>query len=152
MNRLYLLLVICVAILGGGCGPAAKDQLVGRWQGTIELSDEKMQEKLNESTNPLQQLAAQALINGLKKGSMDVEFKSDGTFSQSMKLGPFSKDADGTWRVSRKSGRKVIIEFSDSDGNKSESTLIFAGNDTFIIDVDGEASEYVKFRCRRVVK
>ena len=49
MNRLYLLLVICFAILGGGCGPAAKDQLVGRWQGAIELNDEKMQEKLSGS-------------------------------------------------------------------------------------------------------
>ncbi|MDP6447307.1 MAG: hypothetical protein QGG36_10095 [Pirellulaceae bacterium] len=152
LDRSSLLgLVILVAVLCSGCGPSAKDRLIGRWQGTIEVDDTKVQQKLDEAgNNPIKQAIAKKFIEAIKQGTMDFELKADGSFTSSVRLGPLTKDTYGNWKVLTDAGDRITVQLTDHNGQTNQPTLAFADDGAFAVEAEGEASEFAVFRCRRV--
>ena len=51
MKSVHITIVAVVfTALISGCAPSAKDKLVGKWQGTVEVDNTKLQQKLGSET------------------------------------------------------------------------------------------------------
>lgn len=143
--------IVTATLVLSGCAPSAKDKLIGKWQGTIEVDDAKLQQKLGAaSNNPIQKAITAKLIEAVKQGTMEFELKADDSFSSSVNLGLLSKDASGTWKVVNDNGNQITVTLTDQEGKVEQTTLTFSEDGSFEIVPDGEAGEVAIFRCRRV--
>lgn len=154
MKSVHLLpcsFAIVVTVFASGCTPSAKDKLVGKWQGTIEVDDTKLQQKLGATgNNPIQKAIAAKMIEAVKQGSMEFELKADDSFTSSVNLGILSKDTYGTWKVIDDSGNQITVALTDQEGKVEQPTLTFSEDGSFEIVPEGEAGDVAVFRCRRV--
>ncbi|HAY78383.1 MAG TPA: hypothetical protein DCY79_01105 [Planctomycetaceae bacterium] len=152
MKSVHVTIVAVVfTALISGCAPSAKDKLVGKWQGTVEVDNTKLQQKLGSAgSNPFKKALAAKMIEMVKQGTMEFDLKADDSFSSSLSMGLLSQDTHGTWKVVQDNGNQITLELTDHKNKIQQSTLTFADDGSFEIVPEGEAGEVAIFRCRRV--
>ncbi len=135
-----LLPVICLVALTSGCGSKAENRLIGKWEGTFQVDEKKIEAAIEKkSPNKMGAAIAKGMISAmmerLKAAKMIIEFSEDGTFHSSTEGMPGQgNEQDGTWRIVRQDGNKVALEIQIED-KKEQTTLVFNGNDEFSMDM-----------------
>jgi len=134
-----------------GCGPTAKDRLAGKWSGAVQFDDAAVQRKLDdEGSNPIKEVIVKKALDALESGTITLDFKADGSYTSTSKLGPFSDDDFGTWEVISETSQGAAIRLTSHEGKVQETSIVFADQDVVTAPLTGQAAGLGEFRCIRV--
>jgi len=144
-------LLVAVCLLLAGCGPTAKDRLVGRWSGGVQFDDAAVQRKLDEEgSNPIKEAIVKKALEAFESGTITLEFKADGSYTSTTQLGPFSDDDYGTWEVINEKPQQATVRLTSHEGNVQETAVVFADQDVVTAPLTGQAAGLGQFRCTRM--
>lgn len=150
LKKLGMLLLVCTLSAGlTACGgktdddgegskKSAKERLVGKWEATLKLDEERMKKMLSEQGVPAAMLDA-ALEEAKKQsggdaGKISLTVNADGT-SEAVMYEPGNPEPDknpGKWEVVSEDGDNVTLKITDdADGESQEVKIKFDGNDSF---------------------
>ncbi len=144
-------LLVLAALLASGCGPTAKDKLVGRWTGGVWFDDDAVQQRLEQDgNNPLKEAIVRKVMEALETGTISLEFKADGSYTSTSRLGPFSDDDYGNWEVIDETAQQATIRMTSHSGEVLETSAVFADQIVVSAPLKGHAAGLGEFRCTRV--
>ena len=128
----------------------ADSRLVGQWKGTIEIDQEAVVRRLDQSkSNPLVRAFVQQSLEVLRIGALDIAMRPDGTYDLSMKLGPLTNNGSGRWSVTEEAGARITVELIPDQGPLEYRQFHFDGKDAFTTELPKDLSGLGNFRCRR---
>jgi hypothetical protein len=143
-------LILLVAMLACGCGPTAKDKLVGKWTGNVRFDDEAVQQRLEQDgNNPIKEAIVKKVMEALESGTLSLEFKADGSYTSTSRLGPFSDDDYGSWEVIDETAQRATIRMTSHSGKVQETSIVFADQAVISAPLTGQAAGLGEFRCTR---
>jgi hypothetical protein len=150
IGKKWLWWMVATVLLIGGCGPTAKDKLVGKWAGSVRFDDAAVQRKLEEGgNNPIKEAIVRKILEALESGTVALEFKRDGSYTLTSRLGSLSENSYGTWEVVAETAQQATIRMTDQAGKVQETALVFADTDVVSVPLTGEAAGIGEFRCTR---
>lgn len=141
-------------LLLSGCGPSARDRLVGHWDGQFDLNQQEVQRQAGDSNSPLANPLAQLVIGGMKAATLKLQFDKTGQMAMTFKIGPLDQSTRGTWEVVRSEGDQVTIQSQDERGNQKQFDLTFTGPDEFVMrpPEGGDTANLGTIRFRRAAQ
>jgi hypothetical protein len=151
VGRKWGWVTVVAALLVSGCGPTAKDKLVGKWTGGVRFDQAAVQRKLDEGgNNPIKEAIVRKILEALETGTIDLEFKKDGSYTSTSRLGPWSENNYGRWEVLEESAQRATIRMTDQAGRVLDTAIVFADTDVVSVPLTGEAAGVGEFRCTRL--
>lgn len=146
---LFLMGGCCVAMTG--CSNPAKDRLIGKWEASLEMTEDEMA-KLMPSDSPIVTGLGKLFLQKLP--TLQWEFAADGTATESITFLGATRAVKGSWRFLKGDATTTTIEVTLEGSASREVRLKFADPDTIesalLATKDVQINRAVKFK--RVVQ
>lgn len=150
-TRKWVWTVGVAALLVSGCGPTAKDKLVGQWTGSVQFDDDAVQQRLEQDGNNLiKEAIVKKILEALASGTIDLEFKADASYTSTSRLGPFSENDYGKWEIVDETAQRATIRMTNHAGKIQETSIVFADQHVVSAPLTGQAAGLGEFRCTRM--
>jgi len=107
--------------------PACAEGMIGTWNMTIKV-DEKAAEKALANAKEQERAILTQLLPAMKATTGTLEVRKDGTYTFTIKakfLGQAQTQVEeGTWKLVKQEGKKIVVETTEKGKSKSETHSI----------------------------